>query len=122
MPPISALPTDGGSVAGSPPAVTVPLSDSSEDRPTALIGHTRAVFSVAFSPDGETLGTGSRDSHVRAWSTVMPRPSWRGWSGVFLDDGLAGARGSWWSDRRGVLYARAKVGWWSADDEAEDGL
>ncbi|MGX1956016.1 WD40 repeat domain-containing protein [Streptomyces anulatus] len=43
--------------------------------PATLTGHEGWVESVAFSPDGKTLATGSRDSHVRLWSTVMPRPS-----------------------------------------------
>ena len=32
-----------------------------------LVGHTDIVFSVAFTPDGKHLITGSRDKTVRIW-------------------------------------------------------
>ena len=32
-----------------------------------LAGHTHSVFSVAFSPDGQTIASGSRDSTIRLW-------------------------------------------------------
>jgi len=32
-----------------------------------IYGHTNIVFSVAFSPDGETLASGSRDGTVLLW-------------------------------------------------------
>ncbi|MFE7681325.1 WD40 repeat domain-containing serine/threonine protein kinase, partial [Streptomyces anulatus] len=101
IPPISALPTDGGSVAGSSPAVSVPLSDSPKDRPTALNGHTLAVFSVAFSPDGRTLATGSGDWEVRLWDMATDRTTatltgHEGWveSVAFSPDGRTLATGS----------------------------
>jgi WD domain, G-beta repeat len=37
-----------------------------------LIGHTKAVSSVAFSPDGHTLASGSHDRKVRLWNVTDP--------------------------------------------------
>lgn len=38
-----------------------------------LTGHTAAVVSVAFSPDGQTLASG--DNPVRLWKLSSPRPA-----------------------------------------------
>src|SRR5262249_38329687 len=35
--------------------------------PTVLRGHKNVVFTVAFSPDGQTLASGSGDQTIRIW-------------------------------------------------------
>ena len=39
-----------------------------------LTGHTGAVFSVAFSPDGKTLASGSADHTIRLWDVATGSP------------------------------------------------
>ncbi|MDV6030459.1 MAG: WD40 repeat domain-containing protein [Phycisphaera sp. RhM] len=41
--------------------------DSGAMEPTVLLGHTDAVYDVAFSPDGTLLASGSYDNTVKVW-------------------------------------------------------
>ena len=43
----------------------------------ALEGHTRRVTSLAFSPDSQTLASGSADRSVRLWRPATPEPGRR---------------------------------------------
>ena len=66
-----------------------------------LAGHTDMVTSVAFSPDGTTLASGSRDNTVRLWDakTVKRKQIFAGHTDMvtsvaFSPDGTTLASGS----------------------------
>ncbi|MEU6807751.1 trypsin-like peptidase domain-containing protein [Streptomyces sp. NPDC046831] len=75
----------------------------------SLVDHARPVYSVAYSPDGRTLATGSTDGTARLWdvSTGRTRLVLRGhrsevWSVAFSPDGRTLATGS--ADRTARLW------------------
>src|SRR5262245_14715216 len=77
-----------------------PLS-AQEILPTTLGGHAEAVYSVAFSPNGKTLASGSADRTIKLWDVPAGKEQatlkgHTGWvmSLAFSPDGKTLASGS----------------------------
>ena len=51
-------------------ALFLPNSFAQYIRYSTLEGHRNSVISVAFSPDGSTLASGSGDDTIRLWNAV----------------------------------------------------
>jgi WD40 repeat protein len=71
-----------------------PAGTPAEASPQRILVHTWPVLSVAFSPDGRTLATGSGDASVRLWEIATGRRTakltdhtWPVLSVVFAPDG-----------------------------------
>ena len=58
---------------GNGPSTHLPNSLAMATELAQLAGHTNWVRSVAFSPDGATLASGSGDNSVRLWSVAAIR-------------------------------------------------
>ena len=88
--------------------VRQPQDGASRDTRT-LRGHGSSILSVAFSPDGTTLASGSRDNTVILWDvakrtkirTLTGHDDWV-WGVAFSPDGTTLASGSW--DRTVILW------------------
>ena len=81
-------------------ALTTPVAGQSKLRKT-LKGHTTHVRSVAFSPDGKTLASGSYDKTIKLWNVASGKNTatlngHTGWviSVAFSPDGKTLATGS----------------------------
>ena len=55
--------TEGG-------VASYPFNLDSSSSPFITQGHTGAVFSIAFSPDGATIASGSDDNTIKLWSVT----------------------------------------------------
>ena len=87
---------DGGISGAVPPSGRAKSSPVREATPSILTGHTDAVGSVAFSPDGNRIVSGSEDNTIRIWDTSLgnelrrfgPESHWFGVQSVaFSPDG-----------------------------------
>ena len=89
--------------------VSFVLVEVSNNRIATLGSHSSVVTTVAYSPDGETLASGSHDSMVKLWDTATRRSretlaghTARVTSVAFSPDGSRLASGSW--DRTVILW------------------
>ncbi|KEP45492.1 tyrosine kinase family catalytic domain protein, partial [Rhizoctonia solani 123E] len=81
------------------------MTEQLQSRPPPIVnkGHTSSVLSVAFSPDGNSIASGSKDETIRTWDAHRPSPigepltghSGNVWSVTYSPLGDVIASGSW---------------------------
>ncbi|HEX8845579.1 MAG TPA: AAA-like domain-containing protein [Pyrinomonadaceae bacterium] len=90
---------EGFFAAAATPDLQQVEQDLEGQEPITFRGHTKPVTSIAFSPDGKTLATGSADLTVKLWDLNAERDTLKGnggevYSTAFSTDGKMVASGS----------------------------
>jgi len=96
--------------------LSMPMEVATHPLKAIFVGHTDHVWSVAFSPDGQTLANGSWDNTIRLWDTHTAQHKMtlightaHVWSVAFSPDGQTLASPSWdrtirlWNPHTGQL-------------------
>ncbi len=72
---LEALGPDGGEGMHSPAAAASLYQAWLNNRETTLAGHTKAVYTAQFSPDGRHVVTAAADGTARVWDVSRPHPT-----------------------------------------------